>query len=32
MKQEEKVVLHLWFDTQAMEAAQFYTSIFVSAQ
>ncbi|HJD14744.1 MAG TPA: VOC family protein [Candidatus Enterococcus stercoripullorum] len=28
MKQKEKVVLHLWFDTQAMEAAQFYTSIF----
>ena len=27
MKQKEKVVLHLWFNMQAMEAAHFYTSI-----
>lgn len=32
MKQKEKVVLHLWFDTQAMEASQFYTSIFQNSK
>lgn len=32
MKQKEKVVLHLWFDTQAMEAAKFYTSIFQNSK
>ena len=32
MKQKEKVVLHLWFNTQAMEAVQFYTSIFQNSK
>ena len=32
MKQKEKVVLHLWFNMQAMEAAHFYTSIFQNSK
>lgn len=27
-----KIVPHLWFDTQAVEAAQMYTSIFADAK